>query len=84
MCTRIDCVSVLESLDMSGYANEQMFRAMGIDRALDDPEAPVLVEAACGSFKEQIRVMADAWKSSRRDPLDAEFGAPTEPPISAS
>src|SRR6476646_3367048 len=32
-CTRIDCISVLESLDMSGYANEQMFRAMGIDRA---------------------------------------------------
>src|SRR5436190_20009560 len=48
MCRRIECISVLESLDMSGYANEQMFRAMGIDRALDDAEAPVLVEAACG------------------------------------
>ena len=76
MCTRIDCISVLESLDMSGYTNEQMFRAMGIDRALDDPEAPTLVEGACGSFKEQIRVMAHTLDV----PLDeirfeVEFGA---------
>jgi hypothetical protein len=58
MCSRIDGISVLESLDMSGYANEQMFRAMGIDRPLDDPEAPAMVEAACGSFKDQIGIMA--------------------------
>ena len=40
MCARIDSISVLESLDMWGYENEKMFRAMGIDRPLDDPEAP--------------------------------------------
>ena len=60
MCSRIDRISVLESLDMSGYANEKMFRAMGIDLELDDPEAPKLVEASCGSFKDQIAVMAHA------------------------
>ena len=60
MCTRIDRISVLESVDMSGYANEQMFRAMGIDREPDDPEAPALVEGACGSFKDQLHVMARA------------------------
>jgi hypothetical protein len=76
MCTRIDCISVLESLDMSGYANEKMFRAMGIDRALDDPEAPVLVEGACGSFKEQIRVMAQALEVELDEiRFDVEFGA---------
>jgi hypothetical protein len=76
MCRRIDCISVLESLDMSGYANEQMFRAMGIDRSLDDPEAPVLVEAACGSFKEQIRVMARALGVDLDGiRFDVEFGA---------
>ena len=76
MCTRIDCISVLESLDMSGYANEQMFRAMGIDRALDDPEAPALVEGACGSFKEQIRVMARALEVELDEiRFEAEFGA---------
>jgi hypothetical protein len=58
MCARIDRITVLESLDMSGYANEKMFRSMGIDLAVDDPEAPLLVERSCGSFRDQITVMA--------------------------
>jgi 2,4-diaminopentanoate dehydrogenase len=60
MCRRIDRISVLESLDISGYANEQMFRAQGFDLEPDDPEAPQLVERSCGSFKDQIGVMARA------------------------
>jgi hypothetical protein len=60
MCARIDRISVLESLDISGYANEKMFRAQGFDLEVDDPQAPALVEASCGSFKDQIRVMATA------------------------
>jgi hypothetical protein len=76
MCTRIDCVSVLESLDMSGYANEQMFRAMSIDRETDDPEAPAMIEANCGSFKDQIRVMAGALAVELDEiRFEAEFGA---------
>ena len=39
MCSRIDRLSVLESLDIDGYANEQMFRAQGFDLEPDDPEA---------------------------------------------
>jgi 2,4-diaminopentanoate dehydrogenase len=60
MCRRIDRVSVLESLDIQEYANEQMFRAQGFDREPDDPEVPVLVEASCGSFKDQVRSLAHA------------------------
>jgi len=60
MFTRVDCISVQESLDMSGYRNEQMYRAMSIDREVDDPEVPGMIEANCGSFKDQIRVMAIA------------------------
>ena len=60
MCRRIDRISVLESLDISGYANEQMFRAQGFDLEPDDPSAPELVERSCGSFKDQIGVMARA------------------------
>jgi hypothetical protein len=72
MCRRIDRISVLESLDISGYANEQMFRAQGFDLEPDDPQAPVLVEASCGSFKDQVVVMARALAVS----LDAiEFRA---------
>jgi hypothetical protein len=60
MCTRLDRISVLESLDMSGYTNEKMFRAMGIDRDVDDPDVPAMIEGACGSFKDQTAVMATA------------------------
>lgn len=57
MSRRIDRLSVLESVDVEGYANEQMFRAMGFDREPDDPDATAAVEAACGSFMDQVPVM---------------------------
>ena len=60
MCRRIDRLSVLESLDIQEYANEQMFRAQGFDREPDDPDAAQRCEGSCGSFKEQIRVIARA------------------------
>ncbi len=60
MCSRIDRFSVLESLDIQGYANEQMFRAQGFDLEPDDPAARRACEAACGSFKDQIPVIARA------------------------
>jgi hypothetical protein len=68
MCARIDRLAVLESLDMSGYANEKMFRAMGIDLAPDDPDAARAVEGACGSFRDQIAVMAHVCRP-RRDQI---------------
>ena len=85
MCSRIDCISVLESLDISGYANEQMFRAMGIDRALDDPEAPGVGRGACGSFKDQIRSWpAHSRVSSTRSASSPSSAPRTAPPTSAS
>jgi hypothetical protein len=60
MCARIDELSVLESLDMSGYRNEAMFRAMGIDLSPDDPRARASVEAACGPFRDQLENLAIA------------------------
>ena len=60
MSRRIDRLSVLESLDIQGYANEQMFRAMGFDLEPDDPSATAAVEAACGSFMDQVPVMGRA------------------------
>ncbi|MBL7502241.1 dihydrodipicolinate reductase [Frankia sp. CNm7] len=60
MCSRIERLSILESLDISGYANEQMFRAQGFDLDPDDPAAREACEASCGSFKDQIPVLAKA------------------------
>lgn len=63
MCRTIDRLSVLESLDIQEYANEQMFRAMGFDREADDPTVADAVEASCGSFKDQVKVLATALGS---------------------
>jgi hypothetical protein len=60
MCRRIERLSVLESLDIKEYANEQMFRAQGFDLDPDDPTAAQACESACGSFKDQIPVLAKA------------------------
>jgi len=60
MCRRIERLSVLESLDITGYANEPMFRAQGFDLDPDDPAASQACESACGSFKDQIPVLAKA------------------------
>ena len=79
MCRRIDRISVLESLDIQGYANEQMFRAQGFDLLPDDPEAAERCEASCGSFKDQIPVLARAL-GLRIDGIGfrAEFAAADE------
>ena len=79
MCRRIERLSVLESLDISGHENEKMFRSMGFDLELDDPSAPGLVEASCGSFKDQIGIMAAALGIELdRVAFDADFAAANE------
>jgi hypothetical protein len=60
MCRRIDRISVLESLDITGYANEQMFRAQGFDLDPGDPAAREACESSCGSFKDQVPIIAKA------------------------
>ena len=60
VCSHIERITLLESVDLRGYANEPMYRAMGIDRDPADPEAAELIEQACRSFRDQVVVMADA------------------------
>jgi hypothetical protein len=58
--SHIERITMLESVDLRGYENEPMYRAMGIDRDPADPEAAALIAAACGSFRDQVAVMAHA------------------------
>ena len=69
MCSRIERLSVLESLDVHGYANEQMFRAQGFDLEPGDPAARAACESSCGSFKDQVPVLAKASVRHRRGGL---------------
>jgi hypothetical protein len=58
MCARVDCISLLESLELSTYHNEKMFRTMGFDGEVGDPAIVALCEATNGSFKDCVRTMA--------------------------
>ena len=58
----------LAPLDMSAYANEKMFRAMGIDLEPDDPEVFVRVQASCGSFRLVAQFALPAAGCVRRRP----------------
>lgn len=79
MCARIDRMTILESLDMSGYQNEAMFRAMGIDLEPDDPRARAAVEGACGSFRDQLDVIARALGATLDEVrIDVEFASADE------
>jgi hypothetical protein len=75
MCSRVERLSILESLDIQGYANEQMFRAQGFDLDPSDPAAYAACEASCGSFKEQVPVIAKAMDTEiDRVGFRVEFG----------
>ena len=78
MCRRIERLSILESLDIKDYANEQMFRAQGFDLEPDDPAAAQACESSCGSFKDQIPVMAKAL--GRRASTGSASGSSSPPP----
>jgi hypothetical protein len=58
MCARVDCISLLESLELSTYHNEKMFRIMGFDGEVGDPAIVELCEATNCSFKDCVRTMA--------------------------
>ena len=75
MCSRVERLAILESLDIVGYANEQMFRAQGFDLDPSDPAAYEACEASCGSFKEQVPVIAKAMGTEiDRVGFRVEFG----------
>jgi len=74
VCSHIERITLLESVDLTAYENEPMYRAMGIDRDPSDPEAAVLIEAACGSFRDQVAVMGHALAADLDEiTFNAEF-----------
>ena len=60
LCDRIDSVSVLESVDSTGYDSPDTERSVGYARPIDDPELPAMVEAGTAVFGDAVRLMADA------------------------
>jgi hypothetical protein len=60
ICERLDSVTVLESVDSTGYGSAETERSVGYGRAGDDPELPALIAEGTAVFSEAVRMMADA------------------------
>lgn len=78
-CTRIDKISVLESVDATNYASAGTWEAIGFGLPVDDPSAPALAEQAMPSFKEAVAMMSSALKIPVEEiRYDVEYAAATE------
>jgi hypothetical protein len=60
ICDRVDSISVLESVDSTGYDSGDTELSVGYGRAIDDPELPALTTAGTAVFGDAVRLMADA------------------------
>ncbi len=60
ICDRIDSVSVLESVDSTGYDSPETEIPVGFGRPIDDPALPAMCEAGTAVFGDAVRFMADA------------------------
>nr|MDT0664617.1 hypothetical protein [Micromonospora sp. DSM 115978] len=58
VCSRVERISVLESVDATGYESEKTWRGLGIGRPVDDPEIEQMSGRAMPSFWDAVRVMA--------------------------
>ena len=59
-CDRVDCISVTESVDSTGYDSPETEIPCGFGRPLDDPELPAMARAGTAVFEDAVWMMADA------------------------
>lgn len=60
LCDRVDSISVLESVDSTGYDSADTERSVGYGRPIDDPALPDLTRAGTAVFGDAVHLMADA------------------------
>jgi len=78
-CSRVDRISVLESVDATNYGSRGTWEAMGIDRPIDDTSVADFIRQSTPSFHEAVELMADALDVTLDDrKFDVEFAAATE------
>lgn len=62
ICDRIDKVSVLESVDASGYASAETQQSVGFGHPIDHPDLHAMVEKGTAVFCDGVHLMADALR----------------------
>ncbi len=60
ICDRIDKISVLESVDSTGYASPETELPIGFAQPITNPELPTMVRDGTAVFGDAVRMMADA------------------------
>ena len=59
-CDRVDCITVMESVDSTGYDSPETEIPCGFGRPIDDPELPAMARAGTAVFEDAVWMMADA------------------------
>jgi 2,4-diaminopentanoate dehydrogenase len=79
ICDRIDHISVLESVDSTGYDSADTELSVGYARPIDDPELPAMVAKGTAVFSDAVWLTADALGLELDDVrCVAEFAQTTE------
>jgi hypothetical protein len=60
ICDRIDKISVLESVDSSGYNSPETEIPIGFTHSITNPELPQMVRKGTAVFEDAVYMMADA------------------------
>jgi hypothetical protein len=79
LCDRIESISVLESVDSTGYDSPDTELPVGFARPIDDPELPAMTAHGTAVFGDAVRLMADALGLELDEVrCDAEYAQTTE------
>ena len=79
LCDRVDSISVLESVDSTGYDSPDTERSVGYGRPIDDPDLPAMTAAGTAVFGDAVHLMADALGLPLDEVrCDAEYARTTE------
>ena len=66
VCDRIDSITILESVDSTGYDSPDTELPIGFAQPIDDPGLPAMTEAGTAVFGDAVRLVADALGSRAR------------------
>ena len=79
ICDRVDSVTVLESVDSTGYGSAETEASVGYGRPIDDPNLPAMVAAGTAVFGDAVRLTALALGFELDAVVcEAEFAQTTE------
>ena len=79
ICDRVDSISVLESVDSTGYNSPETELPIGFTRPPNDPALPEMVRSGTAVFGDAVYMMADALQVDIDDVVcESNFAVATE------